>query len=432
MRVLVTGGYGFIGTAVCAALITAGHQVVGAGRNVKWARRRFPDLQWVHCDFNHDLNPEDWTHQLANIDAVVNCVGVLQDGGSDNTQNAHSTGLQALLSACEQAGLQKFIHLSAVGADPAAGTKYSRTKFEGAERVKKSKLNWVILEPSLVLDRTVYGGSAIIRTLAGLPVCIPLVYGQTKFQPVSMQDVTRIVTHFLEPASPSKIQIEIAGPQTLTLQQIVSLVRNWLGFGPAKFINIPTWVAAPVFIIGDALGAIGVRTALRSTAKKQMQYGVGGDPAPLQNLIGYQTNSIASVFSSNPASLGDRLQARLSSIIELSRIGLAWYWILSGLIPLLFSKSWALEILADAGFAEPMGSILFWGGSMADIVLGSMLLLGIQVRRVCWAMVAISVGYLVMISLCSPHLWLDPMATVLKIFPAMALAVIIAGMADQR
>ncbi|MCF6294004.1 MAG: NAD(P)H-binding protein, partial [Robiginitomaculum sp.] len=233
MRVLITGGYGFIGSAVCARLIAEGHQIIGAGRKIKLARKRYPNIPWVHCDFNTDHDPQDWLPKLENVDAVVNCVGVLQDGGSDSTKNAHVTGLQALLTACEQAGVTKFIHFSAIGADPTANTAYARTKAAGAELVKQSKLKWCILEPSLVLDRNVYGGSAVIRALAGLPLVIPLVFGNTNFQPVHMRDVTKVVSRLLEDTAPVNIQMEIAGPDRMSLRRIVLLVRNWRGFGAA-------------------------------------------------------------------------------------------------------------------------------------------------------------------------------------------------------
>ena len=52
MRCLVTGAYGFIGSAVVAALRREGVAVVGAGRDLELARRIHPDIEWIECDFN--------------------------------------------------------------------------------------------------------------------------------------------------------------------------------------------------------------------------------------------------------------------------------------------------------------------------------------------------------------------------------------------
>ncbi|MBL4616200.1 MAG: SDR family oxidoreductase [Robiginitomaculum sp.] len=432
MRVLITGGYGFIGNVVCARLLRDGHEVVGAGRKVKWARKRYPNISWVHCDFNTDHDQKHWLPKLEKIDAVINCVGVLQDGGSDSTQNAHVTGLQALLTACEQAGVTKFIHFSAIGADPAANTAYARTKAAGAKLVKQSKLKWCILEPSLVLDRNVYGGSAVIRALAGLPLVVPLVFGNTNFQPVHMRDVTKIVSNLLEISAPVNIQMEVAGPDRMNLKQIVLLVRNWLGFGSAKFVDIPYWLVAPVFWGGDLLGKLGVRNSLRSTAAKQMRFDVGGDPEQAVKNLGYQTRSVEYLFAHQPASSADRLASRLKSFLPVSRIVLALYWILSGLIPLFISKQWSHKILEQAGFPETWHWTIWLFGGLADVILGVALLIGFRVRLVCMAMILMTVGYIGAISFLLPYLWIDPLATVLKVFPMMALAFLVAVMSDDR
>ncbi|PHR57752.1 MAG: NAD-dependent dehydratase [Robiginitomaculum sp.] len=432
MKVLVTGGYGFIGASVCARLLEAGHDVVGAGRQLSWAKRRFAAWDWVHCDFNTDQDPEDWKSRLVGIDAVVNCVGVLQDGGADSTEKAHVSGLQSLITACERAGIKRFVHISAIGADPAAGTAYARTKARGAASLKQSNLDWVILEPSLVLGRKVYGGSALIRTLAAMPGFVPMVYGDTKFQPVMMDDLTHIIVLFLRDAVPTKIQVEIAGPDQLSLREILAQTRIWLGFGPARFVEFPPWMAAPLFVLGDFLGKLGIRDALRSTAKAQMQFDVGGDPNQIKQQLDYTTGSMADWFAAHPANAADRLQARLGWAKPASRVILALYWMLSGLIPLLFSQQWSFEIMTKAGLPEMTHWPVWFLGAIADLMLGALLLFGISVRKVCLAMVLLTIGYVSVISMVLPELWFDPLASVLKVFPMIALAGLVAAMEGDR
>ena len=120
MRVLVVGAYGFIGSAVVARLVADGHEVVGAGRRIKAARARRPDLRWIKIDLARARKPEHWAGHLAGIDAVVNCAGVLQDSPTDSTAGVHTTGVAALFAACAQTGVRRVIHFSAVGVDRAA------------------------------------------------------------------------------------------------------------------------------------------------------------------------------------------------------------------------------------------------------------------------------------------------------------------------
>ena len=71
MRVLVTGGYGLIGSACLARLHRDGHELVAAGRAIEEARRRAPFARWIAADFNRLTQREDWAPLLAGIEAVV-------------------------------------------------------------------------------------------------------------------------------------------------------------------------------------------------------------------------------------------------------------------------------------------------------------------------------------------------------------------------
>ena len=74
MRVLVTGAYGLIGAACLARLHRDGHELIGAGRRIGEARRRFPFAGWREADFNRLTTPVAWRDVIAGVDAVVNCI----------------------------------------------------------------------------------------------------------------------------------------------------------------------------------------------------------------------------------------------------------------------------------------------------------------------------------------------------------------------
>ncbi|MCO6901703.1 NAD(P)H-binding protein, partial [Pseudomonas aeruginosa] len=152
-RVLVLGANGFIGLHLAAALSVAGWTVRAGARRPAEAARRAPAFDWIRADFADLTTSEAWAPLLDGVDAVVNCVGVLQDGAGDSTALAHVAGPRALIQACEQAGVRRLIHISAVGADDAAGTAYARTKAETERLVRAADLDWLILRPSLVVDR---------------------------------------------------------------------------------------------------------------------------------------------------------------------------------------------------------------------------------------------------------------------------------------
>ena len=188
MRILITGANGFIGSHLAAWLAAAGHEIVGSARDARASRRRYPAIVWRQADFRSHV---DW--QLDGIDAVINCVGVLQDGGADSTRAAHVDGARTLFDACEKAQVRRVIHWSAIGADPEAGTAYAQRKYEGDRDLMARRLDFIILNPSLVVARGVYGGTALLRGLAGLPLITPVIESAARFQPIHMRDLCTVV-----------------------------------------------------------------------------------------------------------------------------------------------------------------------------------------------------------------------------------------------
>jgi nucleoside-diphosphate-sugar epimerase len=110
MRCLVTGAYGFIGSEVVAALERRGVEVVSAGRDLELGRNMRPDIDWIACDFNKHIEVAQWLPRLAGIDAVVNCVGVLQQTAHDDADRIHAQATSALFEACAAAGIKRIVH----------------------------------------------------------------------------------------------------------------------------------------------------------------------------------------------------------------------------------------------------------------------------------------------------------------------------------
>src|SRR5215203_588906 len=102
MRVLVTGATGLIGSAVCSRLALEGHTLVGVTRGERLAGPAVSS--WVEMNFAGPGGSQAWLPHLRDIDAVVNCAGVLQDSPRESTASVHFRGADALFEACEKAG----------------------------------------------------------------------------------------------------------------------------------------------------------------------------------------------------------------------------------------------------------------------------------------------------------------------------------------
>src|SRR5215470_588683 len=213
MRVLVTGAYGLIGAACLARLKRDGHELTAAGRSIADASRKYPFARWVFADFDRLTAPAAWQPLLQNIDAVVNCVGVLQDGGRDDTRRVHVAATCALFDACAAAGVRRVIQISAIGAAADGPTDFARTKAEADAYLATLDLDWLILRPALVLSSVAFGGTAMLRGIAATPYVIPVIGAGQRIQVISVEDVAETVARALRPDVPVRATWDVAHPQ---------------------------------------------------------------------------------------------------------------------------------------------------------------------------------------------------------------------------
>lgn len=192
MKVLVTGATGFIGRHVAACLIAAGHEVLIGARDGQRAGRVFPDQRFIACDFTRDLSSEAWSPRLQGVEALVNCVGVLQPRRRATMEAVHLTATAALFDACLAAGVRRVIQVSALGVDTGIDLHYATSKLAADAHLQGLDLDWTILRPSLVYTPAgSYGGTSLLRAQAALPLFVPLPgKGDQRFQPVFMDDLT--------------------------------------------------------------------------------------------------------------------------------------------------------------------------------------------------------------------------------------------------
>src|SRR5205085_3095782 len=197
-----------------------GHGVVAVARRTNRATRSMRAAQWLALDIAAMTKPQDWLQYLAGVEAVVNCAGVLQDSARDSTRRVHVEGIGALFAACERLGLRRVVHISAIGVDRQTPTEFSRTKLEADRALIERDLDWVILRPSVVLGPAAYGGSALFRGLAALPI-LPVIPDAGALQVVQLDDVVATVVFFLMPGAPCRLALDLAGPERLSFADVV-------------------------------------------------------------------------------------------------------------------------------------------------------------------------------------------------------------------
>lgn len=432
-RCFVAGASGFIGRRVVAMLLREGWTVTGTSRDVARARRLTPNLDWVAADFNRSADVAAWAARLAGFDAVINCVGVLQSALGNDSRRVHVDATVAMMEGAARAGVRRIIHISALGADAAGSTAFARDKAEADLAIGRVAPKALILRPSLVYARDTYGGTRLLRALAGLPGVAPAIDADVAFDPIHADDLARIVVRCLDPEVRASGVYEIGGPETLSMSGIIAQTRRWLGFGPAREVRIPVWALWPALWFGDLLGWLGAPSAWRSTTLRQALAMPRAQSRQLIALTGIRPRTMSEALAAEPAGAADRLAARLGFAEPLLRIALGFFWVVSGIVALLLTPFAAARVVAELG-----GIPVAWSGiavatmAIVDVVLGVPLVLGVKVRVFALLQAAVCLGYIVLLAVLLPSLLLDPLGAVLKIVPILVAALVVAAAAEER
>ncbi|MBL8671199.1 MAG: NAD(P)H-binding protein [Alphaproteobacteria bacterium] len=423
MRALVLGAAGFVGRHVVAGLLDAGHDVVAAARRPAEIARRFPAARAVACDLARD-DAAAWRSRLDGVDVVVNAAGLLRDPG---LQAVHVDGPRALYDACKSVGVRRVVLVSAISADPEAGTDYARTKLAGEALLRESGLDWVVLRPSLIYAEGSFGGTSLMRGLAALPwaVLLPGDGGQ-RFQPIHVEDLVVAVLRALEGPLLACRTVEPVGPDTLTLKEMLVAWRAWLDIPAGRLLRVPMAVIWALARLGDLIG----KGPLSTVSVRQMEHGNVGDPAAFAAAVGFAPRRFVDWLQRRPSHVQDRWHARMYFARSLLRLGLGAFWVGSGVIGLWAPMDFVAEVFQSFRVPEAWWTGLARAACLVDIAIG----LGVWLR---WqgahlAQAGVTLAYTLIFTLAAPAIWVDPLGAILKNAAVLAAIAAYAAIEDDR
>lgn len=214
--VTIFGGSGFIGRYVSQYLLKAGVRLRVASRDPRDSYFLQPLAQVGQLGRAH-ANITD-RHSVADAvkgaDCVINLCGAFR-----NMQALHVDGARIVAEEAKAVGASSLVHISAIGADPAADSDYGRTKGEGEAAVRGAFAGATIMRPSLVFGAE----DALTNRFAALgrfPV-VPVLAAKTRFQPVFVRDLAQaIASAALDPLAFGGRTYEIGGPQILSMIEL--------------------------------------------------------------------------------------------------------------------------------------------------------------------------------------------------------------------
>jgi NADH dehydrogenase len=259
MRVFVTGGSGFVGSAVIDELLAKGHSVVALTH-----RRDFSPGGRVTPVPGGIDDPEVLARGMAGCDAVIHLVGIIVERPSKGVtfERIHFEGTRNVVDAARRAGVRRYVHMSALGTRHGAVSRYHQTKFMAERYVMESGLDWTIFRPSMIhgaKGEFMRMEAAWARRRAAPFLFMPYFGagllgrgGAGRLQPVSVKDVARA---FAEALSNPKTVGEIyplAGAQVVTWPELhrisaraITGRRRWVMALPAWYARLLTTIAPP-------------------------------------------------------------------------------------------------------------------------------------------------------------------------------------------
>ncbi|HEV7261283.1 MAG TPA: complex I NDUFA9 subunit family protein [Bosea sp. (in: a-proteobacteria)] len=223
--VTVFGGSGFVGRHVVRALAKRGYRVRVAVRRPDLAGFLQPlgVVGQVHAVQANLRYPASVAAAVKGADAVVNLVGILQEGGRQSFAAVQANGARAVAQACAAAGIGRVVHVSAIGAARDSRSLYARSKAEGEAAMQAAVPGAVVLRPSIMFGPE-DGFFNRFASLARMLPVLPLVGGgETKFQPVFVGDVAEAVARAVDGGVAGGIY-ELGGPEVKTFRELVAYI----------------------------------------------------------------------------------------------------------------------------------------------------------------------------------------------------------------
>ncbi len=261
MKGLVTvfGGSGFVGAQIVRALARRDHRVRVAVRRPGRGYRlpMLGDVGQIEIVQANVRDAASVGRALDGAEACVNAVAVLYQSGRQTFEDLHVAGARRIAEAARARGVERFVQISAIGADAASGAKYARTKAAGEAAVRS-----VIASATLVRPSVVFGpGDAFFNRFAAMAMtspALPLIGGgRTRFQPVFVGDVAAAIGAALSDATSAGRTYELGGPTVYSFKALMALLLEEIGRS-RLLAPVPFAVARILGLAGDAMAATGL------------------------------------------------------------------------------------------------------------------------------------------------------------------------------
>ena len=242
--VTIFGGSGFIGRHTVRALAKRGWRIRVAVRRPDLAGHVQPlgavgQIMPVQANLRYRWSVD---RAVEKADAVVNLVGLLSEGGRQTFGAVQAFGARAVAEATRNAGIDRLVQISAIGADAKSDSAYARSKAEGEQAAFETVPGTVVMRPSIVFgpeDQFFNRFADMSRLMPFLPL---IGGGTTRFQPVFVGDVAEAIARAVDGEVEGGRAYELGGPEVKTFRELMELTLQEIG-RHRPLVSVPWGVA---------------------------------------------------------------------------------------------------------------------------------------------------------------------------------------------
>jgi NADH dehydrogenase len=287
MKMLVTGGTGFIGRAVLRQLAGAEHTVRFLARQPAAARvRELAASTGTEVVAGDVLEPDTLKAAIQGMDAVIHLVGIISETRDVTFERLHIEATRNVVGACQRTGVSRYVHMSALGTRPHATSRYHQTKWTAEELVRQSGLNFTIFRPSLIYGPEDHFVNLFARLMRFSPVVPVMGAGTTRLAPIAVEAVAQAFVRSLVVPAANHSTLDLCASKCLTFPQILDTIMRVTGRRRCK-VHIPLPVArAQASLLELVYGWLGFPPPLNRDQLIMLQEDNAGNPEPAKTLFG--------------------------------------------------------------------------------------------------------------------------------------------------
>ncbi|MEM6313046.1 MAG: NAD(P)H-binding protein, partial [Planctomycetota bacterium] len=248
MRVFLTGGSGFVGSAVLGALLGRGHEVTALVHRSEIERDGVTSVGGGLFDADLDA-------AMAGHDAIVHLVGIIEETGDATFERMHVEGTRRIVDAAVAAGVPRYVHMSALGSRADAVSAYHQTKWDAEMHVRKTATDmpWTIFRPSLIHGPAGEFTQQLVAWSKGTaaPWFFMPYFGagllgtgrKYRIAPVHIDDVAKVFADAVEDRKVAGKIYNVCGSERLTWPEMHRTASAAITGKPKRVIPIPAWYA---------------------------------------------------------------------------------------------------------------------------------------------------------------------------------------------